>query len=179
MKKHSENIIGNYKRLKSMFHYIITKRQELEGIMTQKMRMRKVLLVFWCFLFFFFMGCQGTGVVIEKGPSPGPSSETYEIGGGPPPWAPAHGYRAKHRYRYYPSSRVYYEKERGAYFYYKNGEWQVSVSLPSSIQIDVDNYVDLEMDTDRPYEWDHEVVKKYPPGQLKKKKKMKGKSKWE
>ena len=110
------------------------------------------------------------GVIVEKEPSPGPSP-AYERGGGPPPWAPAHGYRAKHRYRYYPSSRVYYEKERGVYFYYGDREWRVSVSLPSGIHIDADNYVTLEMDTNRPYEWDHEVREKYPPGQLKKKEK--------
>jgi hypothetical protein len=29
--------------------------------------------------------------------------------GGPPPWASSHGYRAKHRYRYYPSFYVYFD----------------------------------------------------------------------
>lgn len=154
------------------------KGQELEGKMNRKAKMGKTFLLLWCFIFFFLAGCQGTGVIIEKDSSPGPSP-SYKKEGGPPPWAPAHGYRAKHRYRYYPSSQVYYEKERGVYFYYKYGEWQVSVSLPSSIQIDADDYVTLEMDSDKPYEWEHDVMKKYPPGQLKKKKKNKGKSKWE
>ena len=131
--------------------------------------MRKTFVSLWCVLFLLMTGCEGMGVIVEKEPSAGPSP-AYERGGGPPPWAPAHGYRAKHRYRYYPSSRVYYEKERGVYFYYSYGDWRVSVSLPSSIEIDADNYITLEMDTDKPYEWDHEVTKKYPPGQLKKKK---------
>ena len=143
--------------------------------MNQKERMWEIFLLFWCFLF-LLAGCQGTGVVVEREPSPGPSPAYKK--GGPPPWAPAHGYRAKHRYRYYSASRVYYERERGIYFYYKDGEWRVSVSLPSSIRIDVDDYVTLEMDTDKPYEWDHDVMKKYPPGQLKKKEKKKQKSKW-
>jgi hypothetical protein len=145
--------------------------------MYQKDRIRILILWVGCFIFFFLVGCQGTRVVVESEPSQEPSPAYKK--GGPPPWAPAHGYRAKHRYRYYSSSRVYYENERGIYFYYRNGEWHVSVSLPSSIQIDVNDYITLEMDNDKPYEWDHEVIKKYPPGQLKKKNKEKGKSKWD
>ena len=144
--------------------------------MKQKERIRKIFLFLWCFLFFLLVGCQGTRVVVKEKPSP-ERSPAYKKHG-PPPWAPAHGYRAKHRYRYYSSSRVYHDKERGIYFYYKYGKWRVSVSLPSSIRIDVNDYITLEMDTDKPYEWNHEVVKRYPPGQLKKKKKKKGKSKW-
>jgi hypothetical protein len=33
---------------------------------------------------------------------------------GPPAHAPAHGYRAKHQYRYYPSRSVYYDTGRSA-----------------------------------------------------------------
>jgi hypothetical protein len=53
------------------------------------------------------------------------------------------------------------------------------VSLPSSIHIDVNDYVSLEMDTDEPYRYDSDVVNKYPPGQQKKKSKGKGKDKWD
>lgn len=138
------------------------------------------ILLLWCL--FFILSCQGTRVIIENEPSPA-SSPSYKKGG-PPPWAPAHGHRAKHKYRYYSSSRVYHHRERGAYFYYKDGQWRVSISLPSSIRIDVGDYVTLEMDTDKPYKWDREVIKKYPPGQRKKKHKKhkkhkkKKKNKW-
>ena len=155
--------------------------------MNKKARTGQMFLLLGCFLFFFLEGCAGTGITIGKGPSQEPSPAYKK--GGPPPWAPAHGYRAKHRYRYYPSSRVYYEKERGVYFYYRNGEWQVSVSLPTSLRLDVGDYVTLEMDTDRPYEYDNDVVRRYPPGQLKKQEKHKwkkdkgkgnkGKKKWD
>jgi hypothetical protein len=84
--------------------------------------------------------------------------------GGPPPWAPAHGYRAKHRYRYYPSSEVYYDEGRGVYIYYGGGRWQVSVSLPRGIRLDAGDYVTLEMDTDRPYRYHGDVRRHYPPG---------------
>lgn len=145
--------------------------------MCQRADSRKMVLVLVFGLVFIFIGCQGTKVVIESEPFPKKASPAYKKGG-PPPWAPAHGYRAKHKYRYYQASRVYYEKERGAYFYYNDGKWQVSASLPSYIRVDVNDYVTLEMDTDKPYEYNHDVVKRYPPGQLKKKHKKKGNDKW-
>ena len=129
-----------------------------------------IVMAFFCLL--VFTQCQATRLVIENDSSPEVSRDHDR--GGPPPWAPAHGYRAKHRYRYYPHHRVYHEHERGVYFYYQDGRWRVSVSLPSHIQIDVDDYVTLEMDSDRPYDYDDEVIKRYPPGQMKKKKKGKG-----
>lgn len=119
------------------------------------------------------VGCYGTRVAVvnepvyrEAPPAPPP---------GPPPWAPAHGHRAKHRYRYYPASSVYFEVERKVFFYYSNGQWRVSVSLPAGLRVDFRDYVSLEMDTPRPYHYHSEVVKKYPPGHLKKHPKEKGK----
>jgi len=142
--------------------------------MYQGKGLKKIILVvvgFFCL--FVLTQCRGTRFMIESEPTPEVSHDSKQ--GGPPPWAPAHGYRAKHRYQYYPHHRVYYERERGTYFYYQDGQWRVSVSLPSNIRIDVDDYVTLEMDSDKPYEYDHEIIKRYPPGQLKKKKKGKGK----
>lgn len=83
---------------------------------------------------------------------------------GPPPWAPAHGYRAKHHYRYYPDSRVYFDLERSVYFYYGGSGWQMSASLPSAFDLDMRGYVDLDMDEDRPYLYHSEVIKRYPAG---------------
>jgi hypothetical protein len=97
---------------------------------------------------------------------------------GPPPWAPAHGYRAKHHYYYYPDSQVYFDAGRSLYFYFSGGGWQASVSLPSGIQISAGEYVSLDMDVDRPYLYHSDVEKRYPPGQLKKKGKGKDK-KWD
>jgi hypothetical protein len=77
---------------------------------------------------------------------------------GPPAHAPAHGYRAKHQYRYYPSRSVYYDSGRGLYFYLKGDNWEVGAS-----------------DTDKPYIHHAEHVKKYPSKQFKQKKKGKGK----
>ena len=92
--------------------------------------------------------------------------------GGPPAHAPAHGYRAKHQCRYYPCSKVYHDTRRGLYFYLKGDNWEVGASLPSKLQAGLGSYVDLELDTDKPYVHHAEHVKKYPPGQMKKKTKQ-------
>ena len=94
---------------------------------------------------------------------------------GPPAHAPAHGYRAKHRYRYYPSQSVYYDTGRRIYFYLKGDHWEVGASLPKHIRIGLGDSVSIELDTDKPYIHHAEHVKKYPPGQMKKKNKKKNK----
>lgn len=94
---------------------------------------------------------------------------------GPPAHAPAHGYRAKHSYRYFPNERTYYDTRRKLYFYLEGNGWQVGVSLANYIHLS-NEYVSITLDTDRPYEYYDEHKRKYPPGQQKKGKK-KGK-KW-
>jgi hypothetical protein len=86
---------------------------------------------------------------------------------GPPPWAPAHGARAKHRYRYYKDAQVYFDTGRGLYFYLSGGTWRSAVRLPSHISI-AGSYVELDMDVDRPYKFHKDVKGHYPPGQMKK-----------
>ncbi len=89
---------------------------------------------------------------------------------GPPSHAPAHGNRAKHQYRYYPSHAVYYDTARGLYFYLQSDNWQISASLPSKLKVSLGSYVDMELETTKPYVHYKEHVKKYPPGKMKKKK---------
>ena len=99
--------------------------------------------------------------------------------GGPPAHAPAHGYRAKHHYHYYPSCSVYYDSGRKLYFYLDGDHWEMGSSLPVSIRSSLGNYVSLELDTGKPYIYYTDHVKKYPPGEKKKKdKKHKKKAKW-
>jgi len=100
-----------------------------------------------------FCSCSTTsgGVGIEWGKNSGHRNPPVVKKGGPPPHAPAHGYRAKHRYRYYPSCRVYYDTERQIYFYLQSDEWRVSVSLPNDLHLRLGDYVTLDMDTDKPY----------------------------
>uniref|UniRef100_A0A832EIR3 Uncharacterized protein n=1 Tax=Desulfacinum infernum TaxID=35837 RepID=A0A832EIR3_9BACT len=120
-----------------------------------------------------FYGCVVPGPVVVTNDTPlGPGQ-----GGGPPPWAPAHGYRAKYRYHYYPDAAVYLDVSRGVYFYLHNGRWASAPSLPKALAPGLGTYVVLEMDTDRPYEFHKDVVKRYPPGQSKKQGKSRGSGK--
>jgi hypothetical protein len=97
---------------------------------------------------------------------------------GPPKHARAHGYREKHQYRYYPSRSVYYDTGRRVYFYLKGDNWEVRASLPSSLRVELGDSVSIELETDRPYIYHSDHVKKYPPGKMKKKKNKKKKDKW-
>ena len=85
---------------------------------------------------------------------------------GPPSHAPAHGYRAKHSYRYYCNEKTYYDTDRNLYFYIDGGGWRIAASLPSHIKLSND-FVTVELETDKPYEHYEEHAEKYPPGQMK------------
>jgi hypothetical protein len=78
----------------------------------------------------------------------------------PPPWAPAHGYRAKYQYYYYPGAQVYFAPDRHQYWYRDAGTWRVGVSLPGSIRLG--DKVILDLDTATPYSV-HSKVRQYYP----------------
>jgi len=126
------------------------------------------------FLFVVFALSLAMGCTLSVG-SPPASAIYAPAEPGPPPWAPAHGYRAKYHYYYYPDSDVYFDTGRNLYFYFSGGNWQASVALPREIRISVGDYIDLDMDDDRPYRYHPAVKKKYPPGKWKKEKGRKGK----
>jgi len=136
-----------------------------------------------CLSVSFFMvtiGCAGDRVKVgyEKDGNHSYSESGHENNhkkGGPPAHAPAHGYRAKHHYRYYPSRNVYHDTDRGLYFYLKGDNWEVGASLPSSLRVGLGDSVSIELDTDKPYIYHADHVKKYPPGQMKKKNNKKAK----
>jgi len=122
----------------------------------------------------FTVGCAPKKVVVvyDKDGNSGDAEVAHtHKKGGPPPHAPAHGYRAKHQYRYYPSRSVYYDTGRGLYFYIKGDNWEVGASLPNSLRVELGDYVSMELDTDKPYIYHEDHVKKYPPGQMKNKNK--------
>lgn len=89
---------------------------------------------------------------------------------GPPAHAPAHGYRAKHMYHYYPSASVYRDTSTGMYFYLSGSNWQVGATLPDALKVKLGSSVTLEMDTDKPYIYNDQHKQQYPPGQAKKNK---------
>ena len=104
------------------------------------------------------------GVGVSIGGSPPPPVVAATPRGGPPPWAPAHGRRAKeaaYRYYYYPASGVYFNVSTRSYFYLNGGTWQVAMALPSTVIIDQNNYVSLELETDKPYLFYEEHKVKY------------------
>lgn len=140
---------------------------------------------FFIALTVFTIGCAGSRVQVgyenddgseysqEDSEYSEPHNKPKHKKGGPPAHAPAHGYRAKYHYYYYPSSSVYYDSNRELYFYLKGDNWEVSASLPHNIRVRLGDNVSIEMETDRPYLYHDEHVRKYPPGQLKKKNKQK------
>lgn len=80
----------------------------------------------------------------------------------PPPWAPAHGWRAKHRYVYYPSAEVYYAPESRMWFWLGGNGWQAGVNLPVALQGYVNvGGVNISLDVDRPYLRNDYVVQRY------------------
>ncbi|WP_276131712.1 hypothetical protein [Polluticoccus soli] len=58
-----------------------------------------------------------------------PGVYTGRVKGGPPPWAPAHGYRAK-QHVYFPDYRFFYDPYRGGYSYWQNNGWVFSPTVP-------------------------------------------------
>ena len=96
--------------------------------------------------------------------------------GGPPAHAPAHGYRRKFGYTYYPSKKVYHSKEKGTWFWIENGDWKFGAKLPSSINLTGAASEKLELEADTPY--DHFKSKSSSQGKGRGKGKGKGKGKY-
>ena len=81
---------------------------------------------------------------------------------GPPPWAPAHGYRAKTRHIYFPQHNFYFDVLKGVYLYLNGGKWETVAQLPlmfAGIDLKTAAKVELELDSDAPYKLnaDHQV----------------------
>jgi hypothetical protein len=80
---------------------------------------------------------------------------------GPPPWAPAHGWRRKHEtYYYYPSHEVYYYPHQRRYYWYANGQWRSGPKLPSHYVIHEHRRVVLDLDYE-PHQHHHRVKDMY------------------
>ena len=122
----------------------------------------------------FAIGCTSTSGAVGVGwgdPPPHPEIQVAHKNG-PPPHAPAHGYRAKHSFRYYPANEVYYDTGRRIYFYIEGGDWVSDALLPYHLRVSLGSYETVELYSDTPYEY-HDQYKakgkyKVPPGQAKK-----------
>ena len=82
--------------------------------------------------------------------------------GGPPPHAPAYGYRRTFAYVYYPDVEVYYAADRAMWFWMADGEWRFGVELPRHYQVRLGNPVSINLECERPYEQHAMVIVKYP-----------------
>jgi hypothetical protein len=123
----------------------------------------------------------GGGISVGWGgrhPHGEPSVPTASKQTGPPDHAPAYGYRARHLYRYYPNERTYYDVERQLYFFFEGGDWHMGATLPGYIRLSSE-FVNIELDTDKPYEQYSTHARKYPPGQMKQKQKHAKHKKWD
>jgi len=137
---------------------------------------RPTILLFVFLLILPLSGCLLTAqggpgrVIYSDSAPPAPPAMRH----GPPPHAKAHGLRAKHHYRYYPDTGVYFDTGRSVYFYLDSyGAWRMAVSLPQFLKVQLGDNVTIEMDTDRPYSEYPAHKKKYPPKKHKKHKKNK------
>lgn len=82
---------------------------------------------------------------------------------GPPPWAPAHGWRRKHeRYYYYPAVQVYYYPSVRRYYWLEGREWRFGPRLPRYIVIEQHRKIDLDLDYE-PHTRHAKIKSKYPP----------------
>ena len=122
------------------------------------------------FSLFFFTGCHqfGGGVRVDSG---APHVEKM-----PPAHAPAHGRRRQHhRYYYYPNAEFYFDVGRNVYFYLDSrGGWAVSASLPHHLRSHLrGHYVEMEMESDKPYKEHHKHKQKYKKNKYKKNKRYK------
>ena len=81
-------------------------------------------------------GCSSPrSVGITIGDRQEPEYRVHHKRTGPPPHAPAHGYRKKFGYEYYPTANVYYDQSRKVYFYLAGSNWEMGVSLPSTLRV--------------------------------------------
>lgn len=95
---------------------------------------------------------------------------------GPPPWAPANGYRAKTKHIYFPDQNFYYDIEKRVYLNLESGKWSVSANVPSvlvNINLRTVRQVELEIGGHAPYQYNEVHVVKYKKQKKQKKQKIK------
>lgn len=118
-------------------------------------------VLFTVFLFFINENSIAQGKSHKKGKA------TYKKETGPPPWAPAHGYRAKTRYVYFTEHNFYYDNNRGVYIYLSGRNWEVSASIPDlfkGVNLSAAVKVDLDLEADNPQKYNTDHRKKYKKG---------------
>lgn len=101
---------------------------------------------------------------MAQGKGKGNKNNAVKAQPGPPPWAPAHGYRAKTRYVYFSDYNVYYDHERGVYISLGGNNWQITAKLPSilsGVDLTAAVKVDLDFSGDDPQRNNREHKQKF------------------
>lgn len=128
--------------------------------------MKKISLIISAVLLvmaFIFISDNG----FSQGKSHKKEESNYKKETGPPPWAPAHGYRAKTRYVYFTEYNFYYDNNRGVYIYLSGNNWEVSASIPNlfkTVNLTAAVKIDLDFDADDPQKYNADHKKKYKKG---------------
>ena len=77
----------------------------------------------------------------------------------------------KYSYQYYPNCSVYFDIQRSLYFYREDDNWKIFAALPKNLERQLDDFVTIETDSDKPYLDNDKHVKKFPPEDSRKPKK--------
>ncbi len=90
---------------------------------------------------------------------------------GPPPWAPAQGYRAQTRHVYFPDHNFYFDLQNKVYIYFSGGKWINSVRKPAifvSVNLGSALKVELDLNTRTPQKYNSAHKLKYKKTKIKK-----------
>ena len=90
---------------------------------------------------------------IAQGKGKGKGQVKEKTKGGPPSWAPAHGYRAKTRHVFFKEYNVYYDLQKSVYISLSGSNWQVSAELPvrlANVNLSAAVQVEIDLDADDP-----------------------------
>jgi len=94
-----------------------------------------------------------------------PSDEVVVESGrhGPPPWAPAYGWRRQHEtYYYYPAGQVYYYPSLRRYYRLEGKDWRYGDRLPRYYVIQENKRVALDLEYE-PHTQHAKIREMYPP----------------
>lgn len=68
-----------------------------------------------------------------------------------------------HSYRYYRDAEVYYDEDRGRYYYLQGDDWTSSATPPSGFALNPMDAVALILNTGLPYQRHSDTLLQYPP----------------
>ena len=119
--------------------------------------MYKIADMIYKLLLFALLGLVLSTEIVAQGKSNGQ---------GPPPWAPAHGFRVKTRHVYFPEYNLYFDIEKKVYIHFQAGKWTVTAELPArlgNINLRNASKFELDIDIDNPQIYNSEHQMRFRP----------------